>query len=355
MVKKHGKKQRTRAKARRTGAGHASAAAGTAHEHLPLPDMDVLTSVPHGAGRPLDLGLAARLVAACRTACRPCQTSLARQMRLPENRATLAALAGSPFGILPTVGAFASETTRAWALLARAATAERQGDVALAAVVAMTESQASELLEDALDHWAVGGAGPEEVADMRPEKIADMLRVLGLRPEDLGMEPPEGSEEADPYADIMMFKEFSDSKGWVGGDYTLHPGFVELPDGRPLPLIAFEPGADRAGLEDLRARCGWLPWNGRADDFPELDVNWRVRARIGAQALEEVAHTDAEGWDDIRLWRGEAKAPHDWWDLLDRAEHVLLCGPVTSPDPHAIRTTAQAGQLTAVVARARFS
>ncbi|MDA5279921.1 hypothetical protein [Streptomyces sp. Isolate_45] len=347
MVKKHGKKQRARAKARRTGAGYASAAAGTAHEHTPLPDMGVLMSVPHGGGRPLNLELAARLVAACRTACRPCQTSLAQQMRLLENRATLAALAGTPFGILPSVGSFASETTRAWALLARAATAERQGDAALAAVEAMADPQASELLEDALDHWALGGASPEE--------IADMIQVVDLHPQDLGSDPEEGAEEVDKYADIVLFNEFADSKGWAGGDYTLHPGYVELPDGRPLPLIALEPCAERAGLEDLRTRCGWSPWNGRVDAFPELDVNWRVRARIGAQVLEELAHTDAGGWDDIRLWRGEAKAPRDWWDLLDVAGHTLLCGPVASTDPHAIGAAAEAGQLTAVVARARFS
>lgn len=342
MVKKHGKKQRARAKAQRTGAGYASAAAGTAHEHTPLPDMSILASVPHGCGRPLDLELAARLVAACRTACRPCQTSLARQMRLPESRATLAALAGTVFGILPSVGAFASETTRTWASLAQAAAAERQGDAALAAVEAMAEAQASELLEDALDHWAVGGASQEE--------IADMVQVIGLQ--DLGMEPQEAEDEADPYSDIALF---GDSKGWAGGDYALHLGFVEMPDGRPLPLIAVESRADRAGLEDLRGRCGWRLWNGRADAFPELHVNWRVRARIGTQALEEIAHTDAEGWDDIRLWRGEAKTPRQWWDLLDVAGHALLCGPVASADPDAILAAAEAGQLSAVVARARFS
>ncbi|MDH6544937.1 hypothetical protein [Streptomyces sp. SPB4] len=342
MVKKHGKKQRARAKAQRTGAGYASAAAGTAHEHTPLPDMSVLMSVPYGCGRPLNLELAARLVAACRTACSPCQTSLARQMRLPESRATLAALAGTVFGIWPVAGAFASETTRTWAPLARGAAAERQGDAALAAVETMADAQASELLEDALDHWAAGGVSPEE--------IANTFQVVELQ--DLGMEPPEDADEADPYADIARF---GDSTGWAGGDYALHLGFVEMPDGRPLPLIAVEPRADRAGLEDLRGRCGWRLWNGRADAFPALDVNWRIRARIGTQALEEIAHTDAWGWDDIRLWRGEAKTLGQWWDLLDVAGHALLCGPVASSDPDAILTAAETGQLSAVVARARFS
>ncbi|GAA2639776.1 hypothetical protein GCM10010425_50110 [Streptomyces spororaveus] len=264
-------------------------------------------------------------------------------MRLPENRATLAALAGTVFGILPAaVGAFASETTRTWAVLARAAAAERQSDAALAAVEAMAEPQASELLEDALDHWALGGASPEE--------IANMFQVIG--PQDLGIEPEKDAGEADAYADIALF---TDSKGWAGGDYALHLGFVEMPDGRPLPLIAFESRTDRAGLEDLHGRCGWRLWNGRADAFPELDVNWRVRAHIGTQALEELAHTDAEGWDDIRLWRGEAKTPGEWWDLLDVAGHALLCGPVPSADPNAILAAAEAGQLSAVVARARFS
>ncbi|MFZ3476019.1 hypothetical protein ACODT4_44315 [Streptomyces sp. 2.9] len=339
VVKSHGKKQRARAKARRTGAGYASAAAGTAHEHLPLPDMNILTSVPHSCGRPLDLDLAARLVAACRSACRPCQKSLAGQMRLPEQRATLAALAGAIYGTLPAAGAFASETTHTWALLARAATAGAQGSAALAAVEAMAEPQASELLEDALDHWAMGGASAEELAS----------RITVIGPRDLDMT---AEEVPDLFAPIALF---ADSPGWTGGDYALHLGFVEMTDGRPLPLIAFEPRTERAGLEDLHTRCRWAPWSGRAEAFPELDVNWRVRARIGTQALEELAHTDAEGWDDIRLWRGEAKVPSKWWDLLDVSSHALLCGPVASPDPDALLAAAAAGQLAAVVARARFS
>lgn len=298
--------------------------------------------VPHGGGRALELDLAARLVAACRTACKPCQKSLARQLRQPEHRATLAALAGAIYGTLPTAGAFASETTHTWALLARASMAEREGAAALAAVEAMTEPQVSELLEDALDHWAMGGASPEQVADM--------VKVIG--PEDLDMEPEEVANAVDPYADIALF---ADSPGWAGVDYALHLGFVEMPDGRPLPLIVFEPRTERAGIEDLHNRCGWRPWNGRGSDFPEMDFNWRIRTRITTQVLEELAHTDRDGWDDIRLWRGEAKVPGEWWDLLDVASHALLCGPVASPDPDAILEAAAAGQLTAVVARARFS
>ncbi|MDQ0757455.1 hypothetical protein [Streptomyces canus] len=92
----------------------------------------------------------------------------------------------------------------------------------------------------------------------------------------------------------------------------------------------------------------------RGSAFPELDFNWRIRTRIPSPALDEIAHTDMEGWDDIRLWRGEAKVPDDWWNLLDVASHALLCGPVSSPDPDTLLAAAARGELVAVVARASF-
>ncbi|GGN40900.1 hypothetical protein [Streptomyces fuscichromogenes] len=164
MVQNHGKKKRAKQRAQRTGAGHQPSVTNTLHTHEPLPDMTVLSLVPHGAGRVLDLDLAARLVAACRAGCGPCQTSLAAKAR--QDRPTLAALAGVAFDLAPTAGVFASATTRDWAPLARDAKAQNSGIEALAAVEAMTDAQVSELLEDALDHWAAGGVPEEQIADM---------------------------------------------------------------------------------------------------------------------------------------------------------------------------------------------
>lgn len=343
MVKGHGKKQRAKNRSRRTGAAHASAAANAIHKHEPLPDLSVLPLVPHGAGQALDVDLAARLVAACRAACRPCQKSLAKQMR--ENRPTLAALAGCVFGTLPTAGSFASGTTREWAPLARTALARNEGVEALAAVRAMSDEQASDLLEDALDHWAMGGATAEQ--------LADMIKVI--TPEDLGMTAEDVAAAVDPQTQVSIYADRpAGTEGAGRSAYGLHLGFAEMPDGRPLPLIAFEPRGEKAGLEHLRDECRWQLWDGRGDAFPEPDFNWRIRTSIPSQALEEIAHTDIEGWDDITLWRGEAKAPGDWWGLLDVASHALLCGPVSSPDPDALLAAAAKGELLAVVARASF-
>ncbi|WP_431776474.1 hypothetical protein [Streptomyces cucumeris] len=347
MVKKHGKKQRARQKSRRTGAAHASAAAGTTHEHTPLPDMAILEELPHRADRELDTELAARLVAACRTACKPCQKTLARKLRT-EQRPTLTVLAAAVFGLVPTVGAFASPTTRSWAPLARAGKSDPAAAAeALAAVEAMDDASASDLLEDALDHWAMGGASPEQ--------LADMFKVI--TPDDLGMSPEDVAAAVDPQSQVSLYADRAagaEGSGGAGSAYGLHLGYVEMADGRPLPLIAFEPRGKQAGLEHLRTECRWQAWNGRGSAFPELDFNWRIRTRIPSQALEEIAHTDMEGWDDIRLWRGEAKVPDDWWNLLDVASHALLCGPVSSPDPDTLLAAAARGELVAVVARASF-
>jgi hypothetical protein len=345
VVKKHGKKTRAKKRSHRTGAAHASAAASTTHTHTPLPDMDVLSLVPHGDGRVLDLGLAARLVAACRAGCGPCQKSLSRRIR--QDRPTLAALVGVVFGTLPTPGMFASATTREWAPLARAAKADNDGAPAFAAVEAMTDQQIAELLEDALDHWAAGGATEEQ--------IADMIKVI--TPEDLGITPEDAADAADPPSQIELVPNAPGGPGKTigGGDYALHLGLVEMPDGRPLPLIALESLTEGAGLDDLRD-CRWQPWNGRGSSFPEMDFNWRIRVGIGAQALEQLAHTDGAGFDDVQLWRGQMKLPDDWWNLFDAAGHALLCGPLSSPDPDpdAIRAAAAKGELLAVIGRGSF-
>ncbi|MFE6788218.1 hypothetical protein ACFVFF_38860 [Streptomyces sp. NPDC057680] len=157
MVKKHGKKQRARQKSRRTGAAYASAAAGTTHEHTPLPNVSALEEIsylpPTGFVESADTDLAARLVAACRAGCQPCQRTLSKKVLAHD--ATLLGLTAAIYGELPA-GPAASAVTQAWAQLAHAAEYD-MGDApeALDAFEALNAEARSELLKDALHHWAV--------------------------------------------------------------------------------------------------------------------------------------------------------------------------------------------------------
>ena len=349
MVKKHGKKQRARQKSRRTGAAHASAAAGTTHEHTPLPDMAILEELPHRAGRELDTELAARLVAACRTACKPCQRTLARKLRT-EQRPTLTALAAAVFGLVPTPGAFASPTTQEWAPLARAGKSDPAAAAeALAAVEAMDDASASELLEDALDHWAVGGADPDE--------IANMVKVVHDAPP---RQRPADPMDAFRKAGVKVFTLDDLDLGDVDA-YHLAPNYgvtlmkTSTPDDRPMPMLVLYPETDDAGIEDLERRTDWEHWG--LHGMPDMDPNWRVRARIADRSLQGLVHVGPDGKDGIELWRAAetVSLPAHWWDLLDRVQHVLIAGPVKTPeDPGALQAAGDAGELLAVVARVAF-
>lgn len=46
--------------------------------------------------------------------------------------------------------------------------------------------------------------------------------------------------------------------------------------------------------------------------------------------------------------------PAEWWALLDRAQHILLPGPVKDDEPGMLNTAGEAGELLAVVARVSF-
>ncbi len=130
---------------------------GDVHQH-PAPDLSVLDGLTLSAGRPVDLPLAAAVVGACRAGCGPCQDTLIPQLLAVEDRATIAVLAGAVYGLVGAPGVFASPTTRAWQPLARAAHESGDNTAALAALDQMTDQAVAELLDDALDHWAAGGA-----------------------------------------------------------------------------------------------------------------------------------------------------------------------------------------------------
>ncbi|WP_406404225.1 hypothetical protein [Streptomyces uncialis] len=336
MVKNHGKKSRAKAKARRTGAAHASAAAGTLHTHTPLPDMAALGKLPYAAGRELDTELAARLVAACRAGCKPCQASLAEKLRT-EQRPTLAALAGAVYGELAGIGpgAFASSASRSWAPLARAVNAG-EGD-----------GGASDLLEDALDHWAMGTPLPADLVDkltsapprQRPADPMDAFRKAGIKV--VTLDDLDLGDDVDTYA--------------LAPAYGVMPMQTSTPEGQAMPMLLLYPEEESAGIEDLEARTDWEHWG--LHGMPDMDPHWRVRARISDRSLQGLVHVGRDGEDDIELWRAaeSVSLPADWWGLLDRVQHILVVGPVTEPEaPGAMEAAGDAGELLAVVARVSF-
>ncbi|MFI8888622.1 hypothetical protein [Streptomyces sp. NPDC053813] len=346
VVKSHGKKQRARQKSRRTGAAYASAAAGTTHEHTPLPDMAVLEKLPHAAGRELDLDLAARLVAACRGRCQPCQRTLAGKLRA-EQRPTLAALAAAIYATLPSPGFVASPTTQEWARLARAGKTDAAvAAEALAAVETMDDAAASDLLEDALDHWAMGGASAEEIADM-------VTVVPEAPPRQQSANPMDACREAGIKVVTLDDLDLGDDVDTyhLQPNYGVYVGATNTPDGQDFPMLTLYPETEGAGIEDLERRTDWEHWG--LHGMPDMGPRWRLRARIGDRSLQGLVHVDADGRDDIELWRASetVSMPDAWWDLLDRAQHVLIVGPT---DPEALQDTADEGKLLAVVARVAF-
>jgi len=294
-----------------------------AHRH-PAPDLSILADLPYADGRPVDAPLAVAVVGACRAGCRPCQETLIPA--LLADRATVAALAGAVYGLWPTAGLFASSPTLAWHPLVRQAHESGDGAQAFTALEAMSADELAQLLDDALEHWAAGGA------DFKPT-------MLDLEVDDLD----------------------DDEQGPV---YALIPGMAETPHG-PLPLLYLEPEAGPAGADDLLTRCGWPRWDvplipGADPVLPSPAPQWRVRVSIAHRAVEQIAHVDDEGWDDIIVGQAPDLVPmsEDWWNLVDRVQHVLLCGPV-SADGHAspaeaLTAAAAAGPVMAVLAQVSF-
>ncbi|MFJ7280543.1 hypothetical protein [Kitasatospora sp. NPDC098663] len=226
---KYNRSQKAAARRRKaaTGMSLSAAAGGTGHRHQG-PDLTVLKTLPHAAGRPVNTRLAAAVVAACRAGCRPCQASAIPV--LVADRPTVAALASAafdnPLTRLVGPGMFVSEPTRAW--WAAAHDAGNDPDRARAGLVllkAMTETQATELLNDALEYWAAG-AHPDDEPD------APGIQVITL--DDLGIDPSGPEPE--------------------GGIYGVMLQQIVLPGHPPLPMLTLYPETPAAGLEDLRRR-----------------------------------------------------------------------------------------------------
>ncbi|WP_331448850.1 hypothetical protein [Streptomyces prasinus] len=282
MVKGHGKKQRTKKRAARTGASHASAAVGTTHTH-PTPDTGLFEGMlPYVDGWEIDYALATRLVSACWAGCGPCQASLAR--RVLKDRATLAGLAGTCY--LTLVGASVQHSaavdpvTRGWAARVHGKAFSADAEAGLRAVAEMSEGEAQDLLEDTLDHWAGPGASVATVglADRRtdapPGEMMDHFCETGINVVTL--------DDLDLLAD--------DLDGVPR--YAMLPGRTALPNGRPLPMLSLQCETAGAGIEDLRRRTDWQSWDGR--EMPALDVNWRVRADIATRSLRCLVQIDTE-------------------------------------------------------------
>lgn len=348
MVKKHGKKQRARRKADRTGASYASAAAGTTHVHEPSPDLAAFDAWPDsGLGLPADRDLAARLVAAARASCRPCQESLAEQARR-VSRPTVAALAGAVYSGLAGIsaGVFASPTTRRWAPHAREAAARGDSTDATGRVIMMEDEQVGDLLEDALDHWAMGAPLPADLVEkltkapprQQPADPMDAFRAAGIKVFTL--------DDLDLPDDVDTYH--------LAPNYGLFVGTSITESGQPMPMLSLVPETEGAGIEDLEARTDWEHWG--LHGMPDMDPRWRLRVRIADRTLQQIVHVGVEGEDDIELWRAaeSVSLPAEWWALLDRAQHVLLIGPVKDDEPGTLNAAGDAGELLAIVARVSF-
>jgi hypothetical protein len=206
------------------------------------------------------------------------------------------------------------------------------------------ETQAADLLDDTLTQWAAAGAGP------------DVLKFLDLTT-DLD---PQGS--ATEWSDASGSGPSPDGKASLPSDpdgvpaYAVMLATTHMPDGRPLPMLILEGETAGAGLADLRRRTNWQAWDGSR--LPEPDVNWRLRVDIATRSLECLAQIDPDGYDVLpHLWDASETVPlpEPFWDLLDRAQHVLVAGPVKDgEDQDAFQGAADTGELLAVVARVRF-
>lgn len=210
----------------------------------------------------------------------------------------------------------------------------------------MEYEQVRDLLEDALDHWAMGNPFPADLV----EKLA---------------EAPPRQRPADPLA---AFREAGVKVLTLDdldlGDidtYHLAPNYgvtlmkTTTPDEQPMPMLVLYPETEGAGIEDLESRTDWEHWG--LHGMPDMDPHWRVRARIADRSLRGLAHIGPDGEDDIELWRAAetVSLPQNWWDLLDQVQHVLVAGPVKTPeDPGALAAAGDAGELLAIVARVEF-
>ncbi|MFD8566665.1 hypothetical protein [Streptomyces sp. NPDC059639] len=349
MVKSHGKKTRAKKRERRTGAAYTSAAAHTTHQH-PAPDADFFVGMlPTAEGWEVDYALASRIVCACWAGCRPCQTSLTKKVL--ADRATLAALAGACY--LNPIGSAARHldgmvgpVTRAWAARYDRTTGIGTGqDEALRAVAQLSDADAAALLEDALDHWAGSGADRAALGlsdappRQRPADPMDAFRKAGVTV--VALDDLDVGDDAAPY--------------YLAPNYGVLLMTTDTPDGQPMPMLVLYPETEDAGIEDLEARTDWEHWG--LHGIPDVDPQWRVRARIADRSLRGLVHVGADGEDDVELWRAAetVSLPERWWDLLDRAQHVLIAGPVKAPEAAgALQAAGDAGELLAVVARVSF-
>lgn len=150
MPKNHAKKNNARRVQQSTGASRASAAAGTVHQHQ-APDLPPVDGSRYGVERRAEMAAAAALVGAAAAGCRACQSTGIEHV-LNGDRLVITDLAAAFYGRMRAARGIASPTTRKFALVAA------DGPAALAMVEALPDAELEDLLNDALDMWAVAGA-----------------------------------------------------------------------------------------------------------------------------------------------------------------------------------------------------
>ncbi|MGW7140276.1 hypothetical protein [Streptomyces xanthophaeus] len=266
--------------------------------------MAFLARQPYSGGHSVNTDLAARLTAAAQDRCRHCQ--LMRSLDALEHRPTLAALCGVMLGLVPKAGSV-RDSTRRWALLVRRANSDRDASAATAAVweaiEAMDVPSLYGLLDDALRLHA--SAGP---------------RPIVIHHSDFG----DGSDGVPHYQVTLGTRENG---------------------GRRVPVLALGHEAGRAGLAHLR-KVGLPDWDGGS--APVADPQWQVRVNLGARALEAIVRVDAQGLDDIVLWKAAKllQLSAGWWDLLDHAQHIVVWGPSAVGAPESPQRVAVLAHVT---------
>lgn len=325
-------------------------AAGSAHFH-PEPDTGLMEGMlPYVPGWEIDHDLATKVVSAVWAGCESCQSRLAPAV--VADRATLAGLAGAVFltpshTLLQETPA-AGPAARAWIEQAHGTFRTSGAEAVLRAVGELSEDAADDLLGESLDVWASSGAAlagvglgglMEAPPRQRPADPMDAFREAGVKV--VTLDDLDLGDDIDPYH--------------LAPNYGVTLMKTAMPDGRPMPMLVLYPETEDAGIEDLERRTDWEHWGLRG--MPDMDPRWRVRARIADRSLRGLVHVGPDGEDDIELWRAAetVSLPPAAWDLIDRAQHMLIAGPVKKPeDPGALKAAADAGELLAVVARVSF-
>jgi hypothetical protein len=190
MSKNHGRKQRARQARGRTGGGHASAIAGTLHQHRG-PVMPPVDGSAFGRPGPVRMDAVGQLLGEVMETCRSCQAALADRV-LDGDRVAAASLIRFVLSLLPAPpGQLSSDATAAVYILAD------HSDDGVRALVAHLEGLERAVLADVL----------EDMLDFVPiliDALRDMRADAAPEPGDAPGDEPEGEPGQEAPSTVAM-------------------------------------------------------------------------------------------------------------------------------------------------------